>query len=369
MKDIITKHKVLFGIIAGITALMLITLSVIIGIVITSKITCSHNNPYEIEILPYKAATCQEEGLTLGKKCNYCGKILVEQQVIPKTDCRETKILPYKAPSCKETGLTEGKICTICGKTVLDQQVIPKESCNSNITLHSVEPTCTATGLTQGKKCSVCGKITVEQTPLAKVNCEESKWIVDLDSTLKTDGYKHTECTMCGKTMQTQVIAAGSKGLTYIEQKDGTYLVKGSYYYSDPNVVIPRMYNEKNVVGIQYYAFLNNKNIETLSSPSTIKFIGSQAFYGCEKLKTVNLMEGLERIEGYAFNRCTSLESITLPSTLTFIGNEAFFNCTSLTTIIFKGTIEQWNAITFSSSWNGKVPATEVICSNGSVAL
>ena len=95
--------------------ILAIIFAIVIGGIIVSKITCQHANENEIEILPYRKATCQEEGLTSGKKCNYCGKILKEQEVIPKTDCIDTTKLPFQEASCKDTGLTEGKVCNICG--------------------------------------------------------------------------------------------------------------------------------------------------------------------------------------------------------------------------------------------------------------
>jgi hypothetical protein len=44
-------------------------------------------------------------------------------------------------------------------------------------------------------------------------------------------------------------------------------------------------------------------------------------------------------------------------------------NCKSLTTITYAGTVEEWNAIEKSGSWDSNIPATEVTCSNGSVSL
>jgi hypothetical protein len=37
--------------------------------------------------------------------------------------------------------------------------------------------------------------------------------------------------------------------------------------------------------------------------------------------------------------------------------------------ITFDGTVEEWNAIILEYSWNEKVPATEVKCSDGTVKL
>lgn len=59
----------------------------------------------------------------------------------------------------------------------------------------------------------------------------------------------------------------------------------------------------------------------------------------------------------------------SLPDGVTSIGDYAFSNCSSLTSITFAGTVEQWNAITLGTRWNYNAPATEVVCSDGTVAL
>ena len=73
--------------------------------------------------------------------------------------------------------------------------------------------------------------------------------------------------------------------------------------------------------------------------------IGQSAFYGCVFI------------------------SITIPNSVTYIGDFAFARCTKLTSITFQGTKEEWNAISKGVSWKTGVPATEVICTDGSVAL
>lgn len=347
------NKKGLNGIIIGAVAIVLIAAAVTIGIVVASKLTCKHDNQYEIEILPYKAATCQEEGLTSGKKCNYCGEILVEQKIINKTECKE------------------------------------------------------------------------------------SAWIVNKESTLTEDGEKHTECTICGKVIQRQIIYAGTQGLEYELNQDGTYTLDGDGSKAHSEIVIPSMYNGQRVTNIGTHAFMNSsaksitipntvktiqayafsgcsklenivipagvqsisyycfkscKSLKNIDIPDTVKLIDHSAFWGCTSLKTINLPDSGTEIEAYAFKGCTSLVSIDipygmkridngtffgctsittiiLPSSLIAIDAEAFYNCTSLTTIKFEGTVEQWNTISFGTSWRAYVPAPEVICSNGTVKL
>lgn len=60
-----------------------------------------------------------------------------------------------------------------------------------------------------------------------------------------------------------------------------------------------------------------------------------------------NISEKCKFICDYAFSGCTSLTSITMPNSVTSIGYDAFSDCTSLKTINYKGTEEQWFAISF----------------------
>ena len=347
------KKKILISVIAVIAILALIITAVVIGFVIASQITCTHDNKYEIEILPYKSATCQEEGLTTGKKCNYCGKILVEQKPIDKTACKE------------------------------------------------------------------------------------SPWIVDKEPSNTENGSRHTECTMCGRVIQQKVIGAGTQGLEYKENSNGTYTLEGDGNRSYAEIVIPSVYNGQKVTSIGTHAFMNSstksitipntvktiqayafsgcsqlknivipngvysisyycfkgcKSLENIDIPDSVTFIDHSAFWGCTSLKTINLPESRTKIGAYAFYKCsslisldipngmteisngtfsycTSLQSVIIPRTVTRISAEAFYGCTSLTTIKFEGTIAQWNAISFGTGWRANVPATEIICSNGVIPL
>jgi hypothetical protein len=265
-----------------------IIFAIVVGGIIVSKLTCQHINEYEIEILPYKRATCQEEGLTPGKKCNYCGKIFVEQEVIPKTDkCVHIETLPSVLATCYSTGLTQGSKCSDCGKIIVEQEVTSQRSCTDRELIYGYDATCTQTGLTNGQKCRVCGKILVKQQTIPMLACNPSNWIVDKQPTKMVDGSRHTECTVCHKTIRTEILYAGSQGLKYKENDDGTYSVVGIGECTDTEIVIPRMYRGQNVSSIADNAFKYNKKITSVKITDNIKSIGDMAFYQCEKLKNV----------------------------------------------------------------------------------
>ena len=48
----------------------------------------------------------------------------------------------------------------------------------------------------------------------------------------------------------------------------------------------------------------------------------------------------------------TEVTKVNIPNGVTSIGDGAFVDCTSLANIYYKGTEEQWNAITKSTNWN-----------------
>ena len=56
-------------------------------------------------------------------------------------------------------------------------------------------------------ECTICGE-TVNSETIPKETCAHTnhKWIVDTDATLDSEGSKHLECNTCGKTIKTEVI-------------------------------------------------------------------------------------------------------------------------------------------------------------------
>lgn len=63
--------------------------------------------------------------------------------------------------------------------------------------------------------------------------------------------------------------------------------------------------------GIGNYAFQKTKLKEILI-PSSVKSIGSGAFYMCYSLKNVSIGNGIQAINSYAFSSCDALETITI---------------------------------------------------------
>ena len=95
-----------------------------------------------------------------------------------------------------------------------------------------------------------------------------------------------------------------------------------------------------------------DKDVTSVEIKDGIRGIANSAFSGCSSLTSVKIPSGVTSIGDEAFNNCSSLANITIPDSVTSIGHRAFNKCTSLANIYYKGTEEQWNAITKGNNWN-----------------
>ena len=90
-------------------------------------------------------------------------------------------------------------------------------------------------------------------------------------------------------------------------------------------------------------AFFNDKQLTSLSLPSSVERVDSSAFEGASNLKTITFSDGgkgLKKIDSLAFKDCTSLESIDLSNAeITEIPARAFENCTSLKSVKLPPTV------------------------------
>ena len=108
---------------------------------------------------------------------------------------------------------------------------------------------------------------------------------------------------------------------------NGLIQVIGYYSWTPSNLTIKSNYNGTSVTTIGASAFENCINLTHIKIPNTVTHIDSNAFLGCENLKTINLSLNLYAIGTNAFTNCSSLEYILIPDTVQHIDKEAFKNC------------------------------------------
>ena len=276
-------------------------------------------NHAEFITIEAKAATCTEIGwnqYTCCSKCSY-SEDYVE---LPALDHDIVK-LDYVAPNCVDTGLTAGQYCTRCDACTVEQEVIPADG-HSMVYLQAVPNTCTANGLTAGQYCANCDACTVNQTV-----------VVAPGHKYDANGY----CTACSDRISLNLKA-----------ENGVITNMGNC--TDKNVVIPEYIDGVKVVAIANDAFKDNKNIESVVIPSTVKIIGDEAFVGCTNLREVTIGDGVENIASGAFFGCTNLTTVNIGRNVKSIGNSAFYRCVNLSVVNYAGTKAEWNKIAIGYS-------------------
>ena len=107
------------------------------------------------------------------------------------------------------------------------------------------------------------------------------------------------------------------------------------YSLDEENIVI-----DANITSINEGAFAN-KNLKSITLPSSLKTIGANAFDNCKNLETVIFASGsvLTEIGANSFANCSKLNSINFGTMLNKIGEGAFKNCYSLESIDLSNTL------------------------------
>ena len=132
-----------------------------------------------------------------------------------------------------------------------------------------------------------------------------------------------------------------------LECKSDVIWPKGTVSTEVTSVNIP-----SGVTSIGTEAFYRCTSLESITIPDSMTSIGYGAFKVCSSLASITIPDSVTSIEEELFGNCQSLASVTIGNGVTSIGNGAFVNCSSLANIYYKGTEEQWNAITKGTNWN-----------------
>ena len=104
------------------------------------------------------------------------------------------------------------------------------------------------------------------------------------------------------------------------------------------------------VTSIGNYAFSDCDNLTSIVIPDSVTTIGYSAFYGCYNLTSVVIGNSVTTISYFAFANCENLKTVVIGNSVTFIDKEAFICCDNLTDVYYTGSKEQWDKISIASS-------------------
>ena len=328
------------------------------------KTTVAKTNVHTEVIDAAVSATCEESGLTEGKHCSYCNKVIVEQTVIGELG---HKFLTYvsdgnatteadgtKTAHCENNGCDKTDTITDAGSR------LPANHTHS-YTDTVTAPTCTEQGYTT-HSCT-CGHSYID----TYTNATDHKFVTyvpDGNATTEADGTKtaHCENNGCNKTdtitdVGSKLPSGYSEGLTFVTYRNG-YAVSGIGNCADATIVIPSEYNGIPVIAIAEDCFKSKSNIQAIIIPDSVLIIEDYAIAYCKNLNRVDLGNGVKEI-GMSFAGCDSLTSIRIPASVEVIDNLAFYLSENFESIV----VDEDNAI--FSSQDGILynkAKTEVIC-------
>ena len=136
-------------------------------------------------------------------------------------------------------------------------------------------------------------------------------------------------------------------------------------YTGDGVLVVPETVSGQTVTALSDSCFYNCDTLIAIHLPSTITYIGSDAFAYCDSLRGIELSESLVNLSSRAFYNCYNLESVCIPASLRNVGNDIFTGCDNLFCLFYSGSLDSWKALNFYSIPTGTV----LSCTDGLFSL
>ncbi|MCR5251017.1 MAG: leucine-rich repeat protein [Lachnospiraceae bacterium] len=171
---------------------------------------------------------------------------------------------------------------------------------------------------------------------------------------------------------------SGKSGWTYAAMPAGFYIITDKRAQADrgdnwPNYMdeAGRIYRKtQRITCIGEQAFKGNTHLNSITLDKEILYVGNNAFEGDIELSTATL-EGVTFIGSEVFYKCPKLSTINLYGNVQTIGNKAFAECTALASVKFPDSVKEigYGAFADCSSLVDISISSNVVCSIGDYAF
>ena len=131
-----------------------------------------------------------------------------------------------------------------------------------------------------------------------------------------------------------------SEDSQYYSSEDGVLLSKnGKTIYCCPKTKAGAYTVPSEVLRIEDSAFFGCDKLTSINFNNKLQRIGYSAFAFCSGLTELKIPESVYRIDGSAFAECENLKEITLSQRLSYIDSDLFYGCTSLVRVEIPETV------------------------------
>ena len=215
------------------------------------------------------------------------------------------------------------------------------------------------TGVNIPSSVTSIGEYAFSDSPLSSVTIP--------DSVTSIGEYAFSRCeSLTSVTIPESVTSIGNNVFDYCSRLKSVNIPSSVTFISDcafsncyrlTTVNIP-----SSITSIGDNAFYYCIGFTSVNIPDSVTSIGYSAFAGCSSLTSVNIPSSVASLGESAFSGCSGLTTVTIPKSVTSIGFGTFYQCGSLTTVNYKGSKEDWDKITITSTYNDSLLNAALIC-------
>lgn len=164
---------------------------------------------------------------------------------------------------------------------------------------------------------------------------------IDLPPTITAiSGYAFVSCTALEEiTIPASVTSIGEDAMFNCTALQNIRVESGNQNFKDVNGVL---YSKDGSRLISYPRGRSGNAVV----PAGVSTLELGAFANCINLSKITISDAVVNIPDYTFYNCSSADTIVLGSNIRSIGMGAFHGCVNLKDVYFKGTEEEWKAIT-----------------------